>query len=181
MIKVVGGKYRSRVLLTPPEETTLPTKNRVREAIASALSFEIPNAKVLDLFAGSGALGIEALSRGAASCLFVDADKIAAGIVRKNLESLKESNGEVWQLDYKAALERAKGRKFDLVFLDPPYANKEAYGYSIKFLLKEDMLEEGFAIVVEFEGDVPLDLTPFREVRRYTYGKSNVMILRGKA
>ena len=181
MIKVVGGKYRSRVLLTPPEETTLPTKNRVRGAIASELSFEIPDAKVLDLFAGSGALGIEALSRGAASCLFVDADKVAAGIVKKNLETLKESNGKVWQLDYKAALERGKGRKFDLVFLDPPYANKEAYGYSIEFLIKEDMLEEAFAIVVEFEGDAPIDPTPFREVRRYTYGKSNVMILRGKA
>ena len=181
MIKVVGGKHRSRVLLTPPETTTLPTKNRVREAIASALSFEMVDAKVLDLFAGSGALGIEALSRGAASCLFVDADKAAVGIVKKNLESLKETNGEVWQLDYLAALNRAKGRKFGLVFLDPPYANKESYGQAIEFLIKENMLEEAFAIMVEYEGELPIDLAPFKEVRRYTYGKSNVMILRGKA
>ena len=81
MLKVIGGKYRSRNLLTPGEET-IPTKARVREAVASALSFAIPNAEVLDLFAGSGALGIEMLSRGAKRCVFVDVDPDAAKVIR---------------------------------------------------------------------------------------------------
>ena len=97
MINVIGGKYRSRVLLTPPSSTTLPTKNMVRGAIFSALG-NLNGAIVLDLFAGSGALGIEALSRGAKEAIFVELDKVAAKVVKDNLDKLKEENGRVLQM-----------------------------------------------------------------------------------
>ena len=179
MIKIVGGKYRSRNIETPPESITLPTKNRVREALASALTNDIPGAKVLDLFAGSGALSFEALSRGAESALLVDANQEAYRVIMKNAASLKERGAEIWNLDYLAALQKAKGRQFSLVFLDPPYALKEAYQKAVSYMLDNHMLSKGCAIVLEYEGEIPFDGSPFDEVRHYTYGKSKVSIYRG--
>ena len=123
MLKISGGTFRSRVIETP-EQNTVPTKNRVREAMMSALQNDIPGAIVLDLFAGSGALGIETISRGAEKCYFVDAGKEQAAIIQKNLKALKIENAEFLGVDYLEALKCLKrdGVKFDVVFLDPPYA-----------------------------------------------------------
>lgn len=178
MIKVIAGKYRSRNLLTP-EEGTEPTKNRVREAIMSALSDLIPGATVLDLFAGSGALGIECLSRGASSCYFNDANVKTAMLVKKNLQTLKENNGIVSNQDYLAYLNQ-KGLlpAFDIVFLDPPYALKEAYQESLSLLLNNGLLKENGAIVFEYEGGISVDVTAFAKAKEYTYGKTKVLIAR---
>lgn len=180
MIKVIGGTYRSRNLQTPPEEITLPTKNMVRGAMVSSLGEAISGARVLDLFAGSGALGIESLSRGASSCVFVDASRVAAKVVQDNLASLKESKGEVLNLDYQTALNRLKeeGRVFDIVFLDPPYAKKEAYQTSVSYLLDHGMLSPSAILILEYEGEIEIDRTPFAGAREYKYGKSKVLALR---
>ena len=175
MIKITSGKYRSRVIATP-EQGTLPTKNMVREAMMSMVTGYLDGANVLDLFAGSGALGIEALSRGARKATFVDASRDAAKIVVKNLETLQETNGAVLNLDYVAALGRLQ-EKFSLVFIDPPYANKEAYQRSLDTLLEKNLLEEEAAVILEYEGDLSVDTGAFSSRRDYTYGKTKVILL----
>ncbi len=180
MIKIIGGTYRSRVINTP-EEGALPTKNMVRGAMISSLGDRVAGARVLDLFAGSGALGIEALSHGALSCLFVDKNPKAASIIKGNLATLKETKGEVWNADYSSALSRMKeeGRVFDIVFLDPPYAMKESYQLVVDFLLQNSLCSEEACFILEYEGEIPFksDL-PFQ--REYKYGKTKVLSLRRK-
>lgn len=178
MIKIIGGTYRSRIIKTP-EEGTLPTKNMVRGAMVSSLGERIKNARVLDLFAGSGALGIEALSHGSSSCLFVDKNPKAAAIVKENLTSLKESKGEVWVSDYASALSKIKeeGRVFDVIFLDPPYALKESYQIAVDYLLENSLCSEDACFILEYEGDIPFECAlPFK--REYKYGKTKVLALR---
>ena len=179
MIKVIGGTYRSRVLETP-DEGTLPTKNMVRGAMLSSLGDRIEGASVLDLFAGSGALGIETLSRDAKSSLFVEKSPKAAKVVERNLASLKENKGTVWNCDYLAALSRAKqeGKRFDIVFLDPPYALKESYQLAVDFLLNEGLLSEKATLILEYEGEIPFQNKGFPFERTYKYGKTKVLALR---
>lgn len=176
MIKITSGKYRSRNIETP-EAGTLPTKNRVREAMMSAVTSEIPHARVLDLFAGSGALGIESLSRGASFCVFVDASADACRIIRGNLKTLREENAAVLNMSYEAAIEQLK-EPFDLVFLDPPYAMKDSYQRSIDLLRAHGLLKDECAIVLEYEGELPLKVEGFSFQRDYTYGKTKVLLLR---
>ncbi len=179
MIKIIGGTYRSRIILTP-EEGTLPTKNMVRGSMLSSLGDRIEGACVLDLFAGSGALGIETLSRGASSCLFVEKSPAAAKIIEKNLLTLKENKGTVWNCDYFLALNRAKQeeKKFDIVFLDPPYAMKESYQLAVDFLLEQGLLSEAATLILEYEGTIPFENKAFPFERHYKYGKTNVLALR---
>lgn len=179
MLKIFGGKYRSRSIEVPLSET-VPTKNRVREALMSALSFELNSARVLDLFAGSGALGIESLSRGASSCVFVDASTEAYECIRHNLNVLKEENGSVINLDFLSSLNllASRGEKFDIVYLDPPYAQIDYYQSSIEALLKLNLLSPEAALVIESDGEIPLNLDAFSKIRHYTYGRNHVVIAR---
>lgn len=179
MLKISGGTFRSRVIETP-EQNTVPTKNRVREAMMSALQNDIPGAIVLDLFAGSGALGIETISRGAKKCYFVDAGREQAAIIQKNLKALKIENAEFLGMDYLEALKRLKrdGVKFDVVFLDPPYAEKEFYKAATAFLFENDLLREDAAVVVEFDGEQPDPFSMFSRQRVYNYGRTHVILMR---
>lgn len=121
-IRVIAGEYGGRRLVTPPGKRTHPMGERVRGAMFNSLHDEIRGATVLDAFAGSGAIGIEALSRGAASAMFIEADRVASNIAKENIESLG--------LDDQAKLVRARvgswistyaGEPFDIIFADPPY------------------------------------------------------------
>ena len=103
MLRISGGKYRSRIIETPIEGT-VPTKNRVREAMMNALQNDLPNGEVLDLFAGSGALGIEGLSRGAKCAVFVDQAPLAQRIIANNLTTLKATNATLLRCDALSAL-----------------------------------------------------------------------------
>lgn len=177
MIKVIGGKYRSRILQTP-DQGTEPTKNRVREAIASAIGDLLPGAIVLDLFAGSGAFGIECLSRGAGEAHFVDLSPVAISIIKDNLRSLHEDHGYCHQMDYRSYLQQGHQPLYDLVFLDPPYADKEAYANAVSMLLSANLLSQNAAIVLEYEGGISVDLSLFAKIKEYTYGKTKVLIAR---
>ena len=121
MLKIAGGSYRSRIIETP-SSLTVPTKSMVREAVANALAMDFRGAEVLDLFAGSGALGLEALSRGAKEAYFVDSAPEAYEVIAKNIASLK-ANGKAFCGDFDAELTsfHQAGIRFDIVFLDPPY------------------------------------------------------------
>lgn len=123
MLRIVSGSFGGRRVATPSGGATRPTSERVREALFSMLG-DISGTQVLDLFAGSGALGLEALSRGAVGAVFVDRDRRAVECTRNNLDALG-IEAEVIRADWRQAIDRLhrEGRRFDVVFVDPPYAD----------------------------------------------------------
>lgn len=178
MLKIAGGSYRSRIIETP-SSLTVPTKSMVREAVANALAMDFRGAEVLDLFAGSGALGLEALSRGAKEAYFVDSAPEAYEVIAKNIASLK-ANGKAFCGDFDAELTsfHQAGIRFDIVFLDPPYAMKDVYQSVPERLVKENILSDQGVVVLEFEGEVEPPFSLFRGAKRYHYGRTDVWILR---
>ena len=121
-MRVISGKVKGVVLKAPDGMLTRPTSDRVKEAMFSIIQFDLPGAKVLDLFGGTGQLGIEAISRGAQSAVFVDAREEACRLIRGNLAKAKlESQGKVIRCDYADYLKRSR-EIYGIIFLDPPYA-----------------------------------------------------------
>ncbi len=176
MLKIVAGKYRSRQIEVP-ESVTVPTKNRVREAMLSSLGNQIQGANVLDLFAGSGALGIETLSRGATRCDFVEADSKAAQVLTENLKKLKEMNGIVHCCDFRSAI-ASFSTPFDIVFLDPPYKEKAYYQEAVDALWARGLLHSYSTLILEYEGDLDFDPSSYQDVRFKHYGRTSVLTLR---
>lgn len=166
-MRVIAGTYGGRQLIAPHGRTTRPTPERVREALFSILG-NLEGARVLDLFAGSGALGIEALSRGARAATFVDSSHAALDAIRRNLREL-DVDGEVRGQSAAAFLRDAQDlrRQYDLVFLDPPYGHAARLGRSLGAALAP-VLAPGARVVAESDRRAPLqlDLTLLDE-RRY--------------
>lgn len=178
-MRVISGKCRGVKLDTPKGMETRPTTERVKEALFSALQFEIAERIVLDLFAGSGQLGIEALSRGAKSAVFVDAGKDAISAVKANLKRTGlETVSEVYFTDSLQYLKKCN-RQFSLIFLDPPYA-ETLLEDAIKQISVFDILAPNGIIVTERpkEKVLNLDGIPYNRGREYGFGVSRVMILR---
>ena len=150
-MRVVAGSLRGRIVKAVPGTGTRPTSDRVREAMFASLGGEIEGARVLDLFAGSGALGIEALSRGAAWASFVESDRAAAGVIRSNLAQLGLAGlGRVHQARAEALVSKACREPFDLAFLDPPYATPLGFTSALlDRLLRRGWLREGALVVLE--------------------------------
>ena len=170
MLRIIGGKYRHLKIEAPDVDTTRPTTDRVREGLMSALSTYIPNKNVLDLFAGSGALGLESLSRGAKSATFVDANINAINTIKLNIKNIKiEEDTIVYFGKYKDFLNQNKDKKYGVVFLDPPYKMKECYDEIVNFLFENDMLEEDAIIVKECDIDFGDD-DRFVKRKSYKYG-----------
>ncbi|MBQ8884861.1 MAG: 16S rRNA (guanine(966)-N(2))-methyltransferase RsmD [Clostridia bacterium] len=158
-MRIIGGKFRSRVLVEFKGEEVRPTADRVKESLFNILSLKLIGARVLDLFSGSGALGIECLSRGAKEVVFNDASKDSVKILEKNLALLKVKKGEeakVYNLDFVACLGVMRG-EFDVIFLDPPY--RFDYGkQALEIIASCKLLSENGIAVCErdrpFEGSV---------------------------
>jgi 16S rRNA (guanine966-N2)-methyltransferase len=169
-VRVVAGRFGGRRLQAPPGRGTRPTSDRVREALFSTLG-PLDGARVLDLFAGSGALAIEALSRGAASALLVERDPRAVAVIRRNLDALGLAAPEaaVHAGAARTALRTASERAdtYDLVFLDPPYRSAPGLGRELSAAL-EPLLSGGGRVVVESDRRAPLELSlPLTHERRY--------------
>ena len=178
-MRIVGGKYRHRLIIYPDDmEHTRPTKDRIREAIFSALG-DITNSEALDLYAGSGAMGLEALSRGSKTCAFVDVSPIAIKTIKNNLENLKIDSKEYILIKDKDinALERFKtlNQKFDLVFLDPPYEQGQ-YQQIVDLLINNELLKDNAIIVIEANRDVNLENIEYQKKKDYHYGEIKVFI-----
>jgi len=149
-MRIISGKHRGAKLFTLDGRDTRPTLDRVKESLFSILSFDLPEATILDLFAGSGALGLEALSRGAKDAVLCDKSAKAIHIIEQNVDKLQEkSNVRLLQKDYKKALEilKQEKRKFDIVFLDPPYRTDFASKAAQKIVQDELLNQEGIIIV----------------------------------
>jgi 16S rRNA (guanine966-N2)-methyltransferase len=174
-VRVVAGLYRGRRLEAPPGRSTRPTADRVREALFSILG-PIDDARVLDLFAGSGALGIEALSRGAREAVFVDSDARAVAAVRRNLETLG-ADAHVHRRDALEWLAAERGT-FDLVFVDPPYSSAGQTAGRLSELLPP-LLTDTSLTVTESDKRAPLEL-PLPLVDERTYGDTRIAIHRGR-
>jgi 16S rRNA (guanine966-N2)-methyltransferase len=166
-MRVVGGRFGGRTLVAPRGRATRPTPERVREALFSILG-TVEGASVLDLFAGSGALGIEAVSRGAGELTLVDSSAAARAAIRRNLDSL----GIGAELRHEAALpflERAhsRARQYDLVFLDPPYRQAHGLGHELSAALGP-VLSPGARVIAESDRRSPLELSlELLDERRY--------------
>jgi len=167
-MRIVAGAFRGRRLVAPPGTATRPTSDRVREALFSVLGTSVDATRTLDLFAGSGALGLEALSRGAASAVFVERSPRAIAAIRANLKALGV-DAQVRRMEVRAALRAAalSREAYDLVFLDPPYRHAAGLGRELSEALAP-VLAPSACVVTESDRRDPilLDL-PLSDERRY--------------
>ena len=178
-MRIVGGKYRHRLISFPDDAAhTRPTKDRVREAIFSALG-DINGYRVLDLYAGSGAMGLEALSRGASHATFVDISSLAIKAIKDNVTSLKipENEYEIIRNKDVIAVEYFKQRnaQFDLLILDPPY-DEGKYEEIVNQLLTNNLLSEKAIIVMEANRVINLENIEYQKNKEYHYGDIVVYI-----
>jgi 16S rRNA (guanine966-N2)-methyltransferase len=178
-MRVIAGRLGGRRLKAPPGRVTRPTSDRVREALFSMLR-DVDGASVLDLFAGTGALGIEALSRGARTAVFVERDVDVARVLSANLEALgiARETAQVRRADALQALRSARGRKetYDLIFIDPPYGQARDWGAKLAATLPP-LLRAGARVVVESDRRAPLELGLGLE-RSKRYGDTSITIHR---
>ena len=178
-MRVITGTARGIQLKTPEGLQTRPTSDRVKEAMFSIIQFDIPGARVLDLFAGSGSLGIESLSRGAKEVVFNDRAKESLSIVKRNLDALKIEIGKEAQLsnyDYAVCLD-AQRQPFDIIFIDPPYPLKLGEKVLEKIAKNNLLTENGVAV---YENDAPFD-GEIQGLERYDerkYGKAYLTFFR---
>ena len=178
-MRVISGKARGVTLKTPEGLQTRPTADRVKEAIFSILQFDLPGAKVLDLFGGTGQLGIEALSRGAEKAVFVDAGEAASKLIQENLRRTKlEGQGKVIRSDYLQFLSTCK-EKFDIILLDPPYAEVFLEN-SLNRISEIDILQSNGIIVTErpLDKELSWEIPGFTRSKDYKYSKTLVTIFR---
>lgn len=178
-MRVITGKARGVQLKTPDGMLTRPTADKVKEALFSIIQFDIPGAAVLDLFGGTGQLGIEALSRGAEKSVFVDAREEACKLIRENLKRTRmESQAKVVRSDYMAYLGTCR-EAFDIIFLDPPYAEVFLEN-ALNRITEIDILHSGGIIVTErpLGKDLPWTLADYTRSRDYKYGKTLLTIYR---
>ena len=184
-MRIIGGKHRGTKLYTLDGLNTRPTLDRVKEPLFSILQFELPEAMILDLFAGSGALGLEAISRGAKQAILCDKSLDAIHIMEKNVDKLKaNSKIQILQKDYLQALEilKSQNQKFDIVFLDPPYRTDFAEIASQK-IIEFDLLNENGRIIIEtdrkkevIQNIETLELFDIYDQRKY--GRAELLFLR---
>lgn len=171
-MRVIAGKAKGIQLNTPQGMLTRPTTDRVKEALFSIIQFELPGAWVLDLFGGTGQLGIEALSRGASKAVFVDARREACQLIGANLKKTHlESEASVVQSDYLEYLNRCK-ETFQIILLDPPYAEVFLEN-AIKRITEIDILQSGGIIVAErpLGKELPWEFEGYTRSKDYKYGK----------
>ena len=178
-MRVVAGNAKGIQLKTPDGMLTRPTADRVKEAMFSIIQFDINCARVLDLFGGTGQLGIEALSRGATSVTFVDESTQACKLIQENLKRTKfVDKARVVKSDYAAFLKNCH-EKYDIIFLDPPYA-EVFLETAIKIITEIDILQSGGIIVTERPVDKILNFnqTGYSRSKDYKYGKTLLTLLR---
>lgn len=181
-MRIITGSAKGITLKAPKGNATRPTADRVKEAVFSMLQFDIEGRTVLDLFAGSGQLGLEALSRGASYATFVDKSKDSIKLIKENsIKTKLHEKCSIIQLDYLEFIKRNVNTKYDLIFLDPPYA-LNMYQPALRALLENDCLKKSTLIICEsdfnelFENDFELR-SQFSIKKQSKYSKTVITIL----
>ena len=185
-MRVTAGTLGGRTLVAPDDARVRPTSDKVRQAMFNILAhndfgtgFSFDDARVVDMFAGTGALGIEALSRGAAFCLFVDDDADSRGLIRQNVEAFHLTGiTKIWRRDATdlGPINTGSGGPFDLVFLDPPY-RKDLVARCLASMLGGEWLAPGAIVVAEMAEEEPIPETPgFRQLDERVYGTTRVLM-----
>jgi len=176
VLRIITGTAKGKKIETLEGEATRPTSERIKEAVFSSIQFDIENRRVLDLFAGSGQLGLEALSRGAASATFIDSAREAIDIVKKNAISTGFFDLCRYNVsDWRNYIRKASGRdKYDLIFIDPPYS-MECCADALVRLRESGLLERGAIVVLESgtEDVRPEEHTAFEVIKSTHYGKKS--------
>lgn len=171
-MRVIAGKYKGRRLETPADYSVRPTTDKVKEALFSILTEEIWDSRFLDLFSGTGSIGIEALSRGASECVFGDCSRESIRLIRANIEHCGVSEGaKVVYGDFRKILTALDG-KFDIIFLDPPYGE----GFlqpCFEAIRERELLSDGGMIIAEHrkEENMPDDMSGFKKLKERKYGR----------
>ncbi len=155
-IRVIGGKYGGRKLDTPPGDKTHPMGERIRNAVFNSLGSMVNGARVLDIFAGTGAVGIEALSRGARSAVFIERDKIAQKCIQNNLSALRIENAELIKTSVNNWLQTYSSGKFEIIFADPPYYDTQ----QATVQKAVSLLEDGGTFVLSWPHNQPAPQLP---------------------
>ena len=182
-MRIISGEARGRTLYAPSGDQTRPTSDKIRGSLFNILNGRVEDARVLDLFGGTGALALEALSRGAESAVIVDSSRSAIEAIRRNAENvLKDALNRrslILRADYRSAISGMSGRCFDLVFLDPPYRMTEAYADAIVRLERMGSLAEDVCIVCERRHDVGLSAPEGFEIfDSRSYGETAIDFMR---
>ena len=174
-MRVISGEYRGRRLLEPSGKNVRPTTDQVKEAVFNIIQFDIEGRRVLDLFAGTGQMGIEALSRGARECVFVDSSNESLRLVKENLRRCG-ARARTEACDALSFLRRREG--FDLVFIDPPYDSGLA-AEAVEAVKEFDILSKGGIMVVESRRDAVLPATQadYGAEKVYRYGKIKITVI----
>ena len=182
-MRIISGEARGRTLFAPSGDQTRPTSDKIRGSLFNILNGCIEDAQVLDLFGGTGALALEALSRGAAFAVISDSSRQAIECIRRNAQNvLKDELAQralILKADYRTAISSAGGRRFDLVFLDPPYRMLDAYADAIDRLESAGALGEDVVIVAERKGSVQVNYPDTFEIYdTRAYGETSIDFLR---
>ena len=180
MLKIITGKAKGKLIKTLEGEATRPTSQRIKEALLSSIQFDIENRRVLDLFAGSGGLGLEAMSRGASECMFVDLSREAIDIVKANAKATGFFEScRYLASDARNYIRKASGReKFDLVFIDPPYSLECCREVLMK-LKDSGILADGAIVAIEGGGEVidESSLLGFEVLKSSRYGSKTFLLI----
>lgn len=178
-MRVISGSARGKKLLCIEGNDVRPTLDRVKESVFNMIAFDLPDAKVLDLFSGSGALGIEALSRGASHCVFTDSAKQSIGVTTKNLEATKFlEQATVINCDSIDYIKKTN-EIFDIIFIDPPYES-DLYQRSLDEIKSSKILAEDGFIVLEYDSELsqPFSTDHFEIVKDKKYGRVKILIMK---
>lgn len=178
MLRIISGKYRRLLINRPPREITRPTKDNIRESIINSLRFDLENKNVIDLFAGSGALGIEMLSNGASHCVFIEKNHNVFNILKQNIESLKIDNSNTYKSDAVTYLSNVIDTKFDFILIDPPYKQYDLVTQVLNLIIEKNLLNDSGKIVVETDDISQINLpNEFKNIQIRKFGKVNIIYL----
>ncbi|MCF0117470.1 MAG: 16S rRNA (guanine(966)-N(2))-methyltransferase RsmD [Bacilli bacterium] len=176
-MRIVGGLYRHREIVFPDDLGTRPTKDRIRESIFSALGMNIVDKRCVDLFAGSGAYGLEAISRGAKVCDFIDLSNEAIKCIRENVKNLNINSAHIYKEDYKDFLiNHINKEDIDVIFIDPPYKMK-VNDELVNYLISNKILSNNAIIVLETDEQLSFSQEQYSKVKYYKYGFIHVTII----
>lgn len=180
-MRIISGKARGTKLFTLEGKNTRPTLDRVKEAIFSIIQGKIQDAQILDLFSGSGAIGLEFLSRGAQKAVLCDNSKEAVSIIKKNIEKTHmEQNAQVINSDFENCLEKLKNNKFDIIYLDPPYAT-DYISKALKRILELDIARQESIIIIETDDEERIEKEikdlEIEIIDKRKYGRATIIFL----